>query len=226
MSQHLKAMKVIEKDAELEGLILRPLSARLLEPTTPEKDGRVDRERLLRIQGRSRKEQMRLAEEAGLKDIPSPAGGCCFLTDEVYSSRFHDHLIHLPVGQAPSDAELQLMMVGRHFRLSPGLKLVVGREEAENRFLQHFFPEAGQLEAVDIPGPVAVWQGEAGEDEQLLMARMVARYGKGKNQDRVTVRLRRGGEEREVEVEPVRDDAELEPYRIPEKFDPWERKPS
>ena len=226
MSQHLRAMKVIEKDAGLEGLILRPLSARLLEPTLPERDGRVDRERLLRIQGRGRKEQMRLAEEAGLKDIPSPAGGCCFLTDEVYSSRFHDHLIHLPEGQAPTDAELQLMMVGRHFRLSPRLKLVVGREEAENRFLQHFFPEAGQMEAADLPGPLAVWQGEATDDEMLLMARTVARYGKGRSLDRVTVKARRGDEEFELEVEPLRDDAELEPYRIPERFDPWERRPA
>ncbi len=227
MSQHLRAMKIVEREGGLEGLLLRPLSARLLSPTEPEKRGWVDRQQLLRIQGRTRREQMRLAGEAELTDIPSPAGGCCFLTDEVYASRFHDLLTHMPPGEKPSARELLLLKVGRHFRLSPRLRLVVGREEAENRFLQHFFPDAPQLEAAEYSGPLAVVHGREEDladgvlDDELLrkMAAIVARYGKGRAEEEVDVVLRRGGDERTLRVAPTSGDEELDAYRISERFD-------
>ncbi len=226
MSQHLRAMKVIEKESGLTGRLLRPLSARLLAPTEVEELGWVDRERLLRLQGRTRKPQMALAEEAGLEDIPTPAGGCCFLTDEVYASRFHDLILHLPMEAAPSEKDVLLLKAGRHFRISPGMKLVVGREEAENNFLQHFFPGGTFLEARDFSGPLAYVHRHPGvsdeepTDEQLqLMAAIVARYGKGKGEEKVVVEWRSGDAVKPIEVAPLADEEQLAPYRIPERFD-------
>jgi len=228
MSQHLRAMKVIEREAGLAGRLLRPLSAQLLEPTLPEREGWVDRERLLRLQGRTRKPQLALAREAELGDVPSPAGGCCYLTDEVYSSRFHDHLMHLEEGERPDAKDVLLMKVGRHFRLSPKLKLVIARDEAESNFLAHFFPEAPRLEAEDVMGPVAVAQPRPGHAltpaERETMAAMVARYGKGKEAARVTVVWSEDGRKERLNVAPLTDEAAIDAFRIPEKFDPWERR--
>ena len=223
MSQHLRAMKIVEKDAGLEGRLLRPLSAKLLAPTLVEKEGLVDREQLLRIQGRSRKQQMARAEEAGLQDIPSPAGGCCFLTDEIYASRFYDLIRHLPEGGKPDEKGTLLLKVGRHFRLSPDFKLIIGREEAENNFLHHFYPEALFLEALDHSGPLAIVESFTEQEpvaEQLeIMASMVARYGKGRKEETVRVEVRGQDRKEILEVRPLADDSETEAWRIPEKFD-------
>lgn len=226
MSQHLKAMKVIEKESGLTGRLLRPLSARLLAPTEVEELGWVDRERLLRLQGRTRKPQLAMAIAAALAEIPAPAGGCCFLTDEVYASRFHDLILHLPPEGKPTEKDVLLLKVGRHFRISPGLKLVVGREEAENNFLAHFFPQGPHLEARDFTGPLAYVHRHAGagDDEptpaQLeTMAAIVARYGKGRAAERLAMILRQGKDEDLLDVAPLRDEAGLAPYRIAEKFD-------
>lgn len=230
MSQHLRAMRTIEAESDLTGLLLRPLSARLLEPTLVEKRGWVDREQLLRLQGRTRKPQLALAAEAGLDDVPAPAGGCCFLTDEVYASRFHDLITHLPPDAKPGAKDVLLLKVGRHFRLSPSLKLVVGRDEAENNFLQHFFGDGPFLEARDFLGPLAFVHRQPGapaqepDDAQLaVMAAIVARYGKGQREKRVVMVLRAGGAEREVTVRPARDGEDLDPYRISPQFDANER---
>ena len=225
MSQHLIAMKLIEKESGLTGLLLRPLSAQLLAPTLVETEGWVDREKLLRIQGRTRKEQMRLAKESELGEIPSPAGGCCYLTDEVYASRFHDLLMHMPEGGKPDEKDVLLLKVGRHFRISDRFKLIVGREEAENRFLETFFPASPKLEARDHSGPLALVYDQMRENAlpevELLrvMGAIVARYGKGKDEQKVAIILRRPGGDSECNVEPFRDDAQLESYRIPERFD-------
>ena len=232
MSQHLRAMKVIEKESGLAGRLLRPLSARLLEPTEVERLGWVDREALLRIQGRTRREQMRLAHASRIDDFPDPAGGCCFLTDKIYASRFHDVVMHLPPGTDPRPQDVLLLKVGRHFRLSPGLKLVVGRLEAENNFLEHFFPEAPKLEARDLLGPLGIIYADGGRPltrEEiptplvLRMAAIVARYGKAREEASVAMTLRIRGEEETLTVAPLLDDDELLPYRIPEKYDARER---
>lgn len=114
MSQHLKALKIVEREAGLEGYLLRPLSAKLLEPTTPELDGRVSREKLLDISGRSRKIQMELAEQFGIKDYPTPAGGCA-LTQAGFSGRLKELMTHKP-DFTPEDVDL--IRFGRHFWLA------------------------------------------------------------------------------------------------------------
>ena len=121
MSQRRDAMRLIEKEAELDGFILRPLSAKLLPATVPEKEGWVSREKLLDIQGRSRKPQMRLADHFGIQDYPCPAGGC-LLTDPGFSMRLRDLALHEPDF---SLNDVHLLKTGRHFRLSPKGKLIV-----------------------------------------------------------------------------------------------------
>jgi hypothetical protein len=132
MSQQGDTLRRIERLAGCEGLVLRPLSARLLAPTLAEREGWVDRERLLSINGRSRKEQFRLAQEWEMNDFPCPGGGC-LLTDRTYCIKVQDLLDHDP---APDMVELNLLKEGRHFRLPDGRKVIVARDEEGNRRLE------------------------------------------------------------------------------------------
>ena len=208
-------MRTIERESGLIGRILRPLSAQLLDPTVPEKEGLVDRAKLLAISGRSRKPQMELAREMGITDYPQPAGGCCFLTDESFSRKFHDLLDRRPDRKLAPE-EIVLLATGRHFRISPGVKLIVGRNEGENALLsQYAEDQRWRLEAADLMGTVALVEGDADEDERALCSRIVARYGKGKDLPRVVVEWRRGEAlVHRVEVEPFHDDALFDRHRI------------
>jgi len=176
MSQHRRAMRIIDRESGLDGRVLRPLSARLLEPTIPENEGLVDREKLLALQGRSRKPQMALAEEYGIADYPCPAGGC-LLTDPGFARRMRD-LMRFRPGFDLND--VNLLKVGRHFRLSPGVKVVVGRNEDENHRLQHLARQGDLLFEVKGWGsPITLLRGEAGADEEAeihLAAAITARY--------------------------------------------------
>ena len=183
MSQHRQAMRIIDRESGLDGRLLRPLSARLLEPTIPEKEGLVDREKLMAIKGRSRKPQMALAEEHGIADYPCPAGGC-LLTDPGFARRMRD-LVHSRPDFDLND--VNLLKVGRHFRLSPGAKAVVGRNEEENRRLLILVRQSDFLfEVKGCGSPVTLLRGEAGETEIHLAAAITARYSDAEN-DRVEV---------------------------------------
>src|ERR1051325_3700215 len=134
MSQTRERFRQIDKNLGLEGLVLRPLSAKLLAPTPPELEGVVDRERLLMISGRGRHRQYELAKQCGITDIPQPSGGC-LLTDPGYSARLRDLWDHDPEAGA---REINLLRIGRHFRPTPECKVIGGRIEAENHALQAF----------------------------------------------------------------------------------------
>jgi tRNA-uridine 2-sulfurtransferase len=216
-SQRRDTLRIIERDSGLDGRLLRPLSAQLLPPTLPEQQGLVDRNRLLDISGRSRLRQMALARELGLTDWPQPAGGCCYLTDESFARKFFDVLdARAAAGEerrlAPED--VILLSTGRHFRLSPRAKLVVGRTEVENALLEHHVEGRARLEAKDLPGPVALVEGVPTWEERQLAARIVARYGKGKDAPRVTVEWREGELIEEYEVAPEADEARIEQLRV------------
>jgi len=184
MSQRRDAMRLIEKEAELDGLILRPLSAKLLAASTPEKEGWVDREKLLKIQGRSRKPQIQLAAHLGIRDYPCPAGGC-LLTDPGFAKRMKDLMLHYP---AFSLNDVHLLKIGRHFRFSPRLKLVVGRNEEENQKIQTFSDEGDILLKLSrFPGPLSLLRGEAGEREIEKAAAITVRYSKAKDLEKVEV---------------------------------------
>jgi tRNA U34 2-thiouridine synthase MnmA/TrmU len=202
MSQRRDSMRLIEKEAGLDGLILRPLSARLLPASIPEKEGWVDREKLLRIQGRSRKPQIQLADHYGIRDYPCPAGGC-LLTDPGFAKRIRD-LIHHHSDFTLND--VHLLKVGRHFRISPRLKLVVGRNEEENQKIQTFSGEGDiLLKLIHFPGPLSLLLGEADEREIEKAAAITARYSKAKDLKKVEVicKKAKGDGDRSFSVSPL-----------------------
>ena len=216
-SQRRDTLRTVERESGLGGRLLRPLSAKLLEPTIPEQQGLVDRERLEAVSGRSRQRQMELASELGITDWPQPAGGCCYLTDESFARKFFDILDAREALGEPRRIvreDIVLLSTGRHFRLSPRAKLVVGRSEVENALLEGYAEGRSRLEARGVNGPVALVEGEPTWEERILASRIVARYGKAKEAPRVTVVWREEDVEEAHEVEPLRDEARLEALRI------------
>jgi len=188
MSQRKDAMRLIEKEAGLEGFILRPLSAKVLQVTVPEKEGWVDREKLLRIQGRSRKPQIELAEQYGVRDYPCPAGGC-LLTDPGFAKRMKDLMVNRPDF---SLNDVHLLKMGRHFRFSRDVKLVVGRNEEENQKIQTFSQEEDILLKVsNLPGPLSLLRGKPEERDIERAAAITAYYSKGKDLTKVEVTYKR-----------------------------------
>jgi tRNA U34 2-thiouridine synthase MnmA/TrmU len=184
MSQRKDAMHLIEKEAGLEGLILRPLSAKVLTVTIPEREGWVDRERLLNISGRSRKPQIGLADHYGIHDYPCPAGGC-LLTDPGFAKRMKDLMVYDPQF---SLNDVHLLKMGRHFRFSNGVKLVVGRNEEENQKIQTFAQgEDILLKVSGFPGPLSLLRGKLNEGDIEKAAAITVHYGKGKDLGKIEV---------------------------------------
>ena len=176
MSQRRNAIELIEKRSGLKGLIVRPLSAKLLPPTIPEQEGILDRESLLGHAGRGRHVQYELVEKYKLKEFELPGGGC-LLTDPIFSMKLKDLMATDP---EYTTRDIELLTIGRHFRVAPSAKLVVARSERENDQLGAF---AGgpyiSLEPVNFRGPRGVLKA-ANPDEGtfLTSARILARYGK------------------------------------------------
>jgi tRNA(Ile)-lysidine synthase TilS/MesJ len=177
MSQHKKALGIVAKESGLDGLLVRPLSAKLLPPTVPEINGWLDREKLGSISGRSRREQYRMAEEMGVTEYSQPAGGCCSLADKNYALRMRDLLDHLENGKIPGLDDVILLKVGRHFRPTPNLKIVVGRDEVENKFLERYGNQGrAMLYSLDVMGPITILEGSLSENEIQIAADITARY--------------------------------------------------
>jgi len=174
MSQNRNSLNIIERESGFEGRILRPLSALLLAETIPEKEGLVERNKLLDISGRSRKRQIELAAKMGIEDYPSPAGGCK-LTEPAFSKRLRD----LFTQGVFSLEEIELLKLGRHFRLSRDIKLVVGRNKEENKQLLNFFQNEDLLfEAKNLKGPVSLLKKGSKVNNELIdkSCRITARY--------------------------------------------------
>lgn len=203
MSQRRDTMPVIARESGAGDRLLRPLSAKLLPPTLPEREGWVERDRLLDFSGRTRKPQMALAEHYGFRDYAQPAGGCCFLTDRSYAAKLAD----LWRARAARDYELDdimLLKVGRHLRPRPHFKLIVAREEGENRFLEGYRKQFTNLTTVSHPGPLALVDGEVSDEDLELAARLTARFSQGRGAPRVQVAVAHGGgEPRILEVTPL-----------------------
>ena len=174
-SQHRAQLGIVAREAGLEGYLLRPLSAKLLDPTIPEQKGWVNRDLLESIHGRSREGQMQLAEKFGVTDYPPPAGGCCYLADPNYARKFRDLLGHRETRDySPDDAIL--LGLGRHFRLSPVVKVVVGRDKNENEVLARMKDGRIALAIEGVPGPFSLVEGPATAVEIELASRLAARY--------------------------------------------------
>lgn len=174
MSQRMDAMNLVERESGLSGRMLRPLSAKLFSRTSMEEEEIVDRERLGSIQGRSRKEQMSMARDFGIVDYACPAGGC-LLTDKAFAGRLRDLFNHQKEVKVP---DVLLLKVGRHFRAAPGVKIVVGRNEMENKRIEQLSRERDiRFTVKDIPGPLTLIRGEGIDDTlKVLAAGISARY--------------------------------------------------
>ena len=210
MSQRKDAMRVIERDSGLEGLILRPLSAGLLKPTTPENEGIVDRDKLLSLEGRSRKPQFSLAKKFGINDFPYPAGGC-LLTDPGFANRMRDLIKHTPDFEI-NDAEL--IKTGRLFRLTADAKLLVGRNEGENNRLLSIAKEQDIVfYPTEVTGPVGVGRGVFSPETLDLAFKIIARYCDKKEKEvKISFKVV-NKEEKTITSSPIEDE-KLEGFRI------------
>jgi len=178
MSQHKRAMKIIEEEAGLEGRILRPLSAKCLPETDTEKKGWIERERLLDIRGRSRKRQIELVRSFGLSDYPCPAGGC-LLTDREFAAKLRDLFKHKRDVRVK---DVSILKVGRHFRLGSN-KIVVGRNERENKLLLSLkAPGDYYFEVPDCGSPITILQGRKSSEAIRTAASLTARYSDAKEE--------------------------------------------
>ncbi|MBS7615641.1 tRNA 4-thiouridine(8) synthase ThiI [Candidatus Bathyarchaeota archaeon] len=183
MSQHMRALKIVEEESSLKGKLLRPLSAKLLPPTEAEKEGLIDRGKLLDIRGRSRKKQIALAKEFGIKEYQSPAGGC-LLTYKEFSAKLRDLFQHC---EEVSLRDVQLLKIGRHFRLGEN-KIIVGRNENENKLLIKLKAESDYFFEVQGCGsPITLLQGPKTREAIEKAAQLTAYYSDQKTGE-VTVK--------------------------------------
>ncbi|MDI6786224.1 MAG: tRNA 4-thiouridine(8) synthase ThiI [bacterium] len=182
-SQSKDTLYIVEKESGFKGKIIRPLSQKLLLETLPEKEGLIDRDKMFSFSGRSRKPQMELAKELGIKSYPTPAGGCK-LTEPSFSNRLKE-LLFKELDFSITDIEL--LRIGRHFRLDNGVKVIVGRNKDENEKLLKL-KEKGYifLEVKDYKSPITIIKGTNKEAIKIAAA-ITARYSDAKNEDKITV---------------------------------------
>nr|VFJ75908.1 MAG: tRNA U34 2-thiouridine synthase MnmA/TrmU, contains the PP-loop ATPase domain [Candidatus Kentron sp. FW] len=187
-SQRRDTMPVVARESGAEARLLRPLCAKNLAPTLPEQSGWVNRERLYDFSGRSRKPQMALAKQFGFTDYAQPSGGCCFLTDAQYSAKLAD--LWASRGERTYDLDdIMLLKVGRHLRPRPYFKLIVARDEGESNFLDGYRRSFIHLQTTSHAGPTTLVDGETDQDDLHLAARLTARFGKGRSEANVEVRI-------------------------------------
>ncbi len=188
MSQRKQTMPIVARESGADDILLRPLCAKNLPETKPELEGWVDREKLYGFSGRNRKPQIALAKEFGFDDYASPAGGCCFLTDENYSKK----LVDLWDGRGSREYQMDdimLLKVGRHIRPKPHFKLIIARDAGESKFLEGYRKEFTSLVSTSHTGPMALVDGDITEQDYELVAQIVARYGKGRTETNVDVAI-------------------------------------
>ncbi len=208
MSQRLDTLMLIEKKAGLEGMVVRPLCGALLPPTIPEKEGLINHKDLLKIKGRSRRLSLEVAKNRNVNDFLSPSGGC-LLTDPGFCRRLADVL---RFQETIGAFDIELLKIGRHFRIAPEAKLIVGRNEEENKKIEEMADESYILFYVpDTGSPNALLLGE--KKYAKTAAAITARYSDKKKEPKVEVFFKHKGKEAKVEVKPV-DDEELSKWRI------------
>lgn len=201
-SQNKNSLRYVEKNSGFEGLILRPLCAKCLPETLIEQKGLVDREQLMNITGRSRKVQMQLARDFGIKEYPSPAGGC-LLTDPIFSNRLKD----LMYTQKTWDtSQLHLLKYGRHFRLDSGTKVIVGRSKQDNEFLVSCMDKTRHvlLHHARLAGPDVILTGSTPPDNIQKAAMLCAAYTKSSPGEKAAVKITQDTVEHIVEVETLK----------------------
>ncbi len=188
-SQRKETMPIIARESGADDRLLRPLCAKHLPPTLPEREGWVDREALFDFHGRNRKPQIELARKFGFSDWAQPAGGCCFLTDAQYSAK----LVDLWQARGSREYELDdimLLKVGRHIRPAPHYKLIVGREQGENKYLEGYRQTFLSLTPTSHHGPLTLIDGTPQADDVAFAARLAARFSQGREAASVDFEVR------------------------------------
>ncbi len=211
MSQRRFALDLIDRQVEkvvgraVRGRILRPLCAKALPVTVPEDEGLVEREKLEGITGRTRTRQIKLAREFSITGYPSPAGGC-LLTDPSFAVRVKDLLAH-------SELDLNsacLLKVGRHYRLGPHARAVVGRSQGENDIIEGLCLDGDLIMTLaDLPGPTALVRGDVNEEMTATAAALTARASRAKTLPLARVQVRKAhhdGDTAIIEIAPAADD--------------------
>ena len=209
MSQRFEQLMLIDKKAGLEGLIVRPLSGGLLPETIPEKKGLINRNDLLSIKGRSRKVSLELAQQLKIEKFTSPAGGC-LLTDPGFCRRLADLMRYQ---EKVAVRDIELLKIGRHFRLSPDTKLVVGRNEQENESIEKMIKTGETLVHVpDTGSPNAMLLGNK-KSPIKIAASITARYSDKKNDNSIEVLYRKNRITKRILVKAATNE-ELAKWRI------------
>ena len=205
MSQHKQALEIIDRESALEGLILRPLCAKLLPETIPEREGWVAQDKLLCFSGRTRRPQMELARKFNIKEYPNPAGGC-LLTDPEFTKRLKDLMAHKELNLE----NVKLLKIGRHFRISEQAKLIVGRNEKENDQLFSLAKENDNIFSPpdEMAGPISLGRGIFNEELVKLSCSITSRYCdlNGRSYTDIIYRRLPQGEERMRKVLPLEED--------------------
>ena len=197
MSQNKQSLHIVASRSGYGDYIIRPLSAKLLPETIPEKEGKVDRERLLDIQGRSRKPQLEMAKQYGIKAYSSPAGGC-LLTDPGLSRRLKDLLDH--TGNVAT-RDIELLKFGRHLRFDNDTKILIGRKERENKSIENLSGEGDCLVKIrDFPGPTVLVPGGCNEETLMRAASFCALYSDAPKDSDVVATCRNGNTTRFITV--------------------------
>jgi tRNA U34 2-thiouridine synthase MnmA/TrmU len=211
MSQRRDTLRVIERESGLEGLLLRPLSAQHFEPTIPEKEGWVDRDRLLSIKGRSRKDLFSLADELDVKNYPCPAGGC-LLTELSFVPKVKDIFEH---SDELNLRDFTLLKIGRHFRIGDRSKVIIGRNEADNDLLEAVRkPEEAAITWLDGNTPVGIIIGAQSDALNNLAARILLRYTKAEAGSSCRVELRVNSLEQQNSVTHDMSEADVEKFLV------------
>lgn len=211
MSQRKHLMPVVARESGADDRLLRPLCAKNLPATLPEREGWVQRDKLYDFSGRSRKPQMALAKQFGFEDYAQPAGGCCFLTDVNYSAKLADLWQSRGSRQYELD-DIMLLKVGRHLRPRPHFKMIIAREEGEANFLQGYCKQYTHLRPLSHTGALVLIDGEATAEDLQLAAQIAARYSQGREASQVEMQIVQGRERHTVWVKPLPIDA------IPEEW--------
>lgn len=201
MSQNANSLRYVEKNSGFKGQILRPLSAQNLPETAMEQNGLVDRKQLLNLSGRSRKPQIAMAQQFGVTDYPSPAGGC-LLTDPGYSRRLKDLMDH---GAKLTHHTLHLLKFGRHMRLNADAKIIVGRTKRDNeKILAQVDPQQDTvLNVKGYPGPVVVLPGAGSKEILFLAGAICAGYSKASKETSATIQIALAGKTEKITVLPI-----------------------
>lgn len=210
MSQHGPALKTIERESELEGYIVRPLSGALLPKTIPEENGLIKRENLGMIRGRTRRMQLQMAQEYGIENPPN-AGGGCLLTDPAFAIRAKDLFSHI---DNPTTNDIDLLKIGRHFRLDNTTKVIVGRNQDENNMIKALaLPNDIVFYAKDHVGPNTLLRGDNVESHKQITAAITLRYSDAPKETPGIVIVEKANDKSEISINRAEESEYLQ-YRI------------